>query len=100
MFARSNVETGRILTRFSGNKWRTVDRGEFNLTGESTSYDSSYSGGPMRVRGSVPLLPAKEREEIVGQSPSPPAGLFDVSGRGHPYSWHEKKTNSLAEDVP
>ena len=39
----------------------------------------------------MPFLSAIEREAIVGQSPIPPAGLFDVADRGHPFSWHEKK---------
>ena len=28
---------------------------------------------------------------MLGQSPVPPAKLFDVEQRGHPWSWHEKK---------
>ena len=91
MFARHNIESGYVLSRFSSNKWKVTDRSSFNVTGEANSYDATYTGVPMRVRSSVPLLPAKEREEIIGQSPSPPAGLFDVSERGHPFSWHEKK---------
>ena len=65
---------------------------DFNVAGEADSYDASYSGIPYRSRYSLPLLPAKEREVIVGAAPSPVAGLFNVAERGHPFSWKEKKS--------
>ena len=91
MFGRHNVETGFVMTRFSRNKWKVTERSSFNATGESDSYDATYVGVKMRSKSSVPLLPSQERSGIIGQSPSPPAGLFDVEGRGYPFSWHEKK---------
>jgi len=91
MFARSNVETVLVMTKFSNNKWKVTERSDFNLTGEENSHDATYSGVPIRNRNSLPRLNHDEREEIIGQSPVPPAGLFDVAGRGHPFSWYEKK---------
>ena len=92
MFSRRNVETGFVMTRFNKNKWKVSDRETFNTTGEKDSHDTTYTGVPIRVRSSLPLLPAQERSTIVGASPCPPAGLFDVSCRGgHPFSWNEKK---------
>ena len=36
-------------------------------------------------------MSAEERELIVGASPSPAAGLFNVAERGNPFAWKEKK---------
>ena len=91
LFSRQNVENGWVQARFSSNKWKVKERKDFNVAGEADSYDASYSGIPYRSRYSLPLLPLKEREVIVGAAPSPVAGLFNVAERGHPFSWKEKK---------
>ena len=91
MFARINVETVLVMTKFSNHKWKVTERSNVNLTGEENSHDATHSGVPIRNRNSLPRLNHDEREEIIGQSPVPPAGLFDVAGRGHPFSWYEKK---------
>ena len=68
---------------------------DFNVAGEADSYDASYSGIPYRSRYSLPLLPAKEREVIVGAAPSPVAGLFNVAERGHPFFASESVTEAM-----
>ena len=90
MFARRNIENGYVLTRFSATNWKVTERSEYNLTGEENSHDATYSGVPIRIRNSLPRMIQDEREAIIGQSPIPPEGLFDVAGRGHPFSWYEK----------
>ena len=85
------MEDGILQARFSSKKWKVKERKDFNVAGEVDSYDANYSGIPYRSRYSLPLLPSKEREVIVGAAPSPVAGLFNVAERGHPFSWKEKK---------
>jgi hypothetical protein len=90
-FSRRNIESARVMTRFSNNKWKVVERSEFNIAGEEFSLDATYTGVPIRNRNSLHRLGDKERAKIIGQSPVPPAGLFNVAERGHPFSWYEKK---------
>ena len=89
LFSRQNVENGWVQARFSSNRWKVKERKDFNVAGEVDSYDANYSGIPYRSRYSLPLLPAKEREVIVGAAPSPVARLFNVAERGHPFAWKE-----------
>jgi hypothetical protein len=91
LFSRKNVEDGILQARFSSNKWKVKERKDFNIAGETDSYDASYTGIPYRSRYSLPLLPANERAVIVGAAPCPVPGLFNVAERGHPFSWKEKK---------
>ena len=91
LFSRKNWETGFVQSRFSSNRWIVKERTDFNVGGEEDSYDASYSGIARRSRFSLPLMAADERDIIVGDSPSPAAGMFDVSERGHPFAWQEKK---------
>ena len=91
MFSRRNIESARVMTRFSNNKWKVIERSEFNIAGEEFSLDATYTGVPIRNRNSLHRLCEQERAKIIGQSPVPPAGLFNVAERGHPFSWYEKK---------
>ena len=92
-----------MQARFSSNRWQVKERKDFNDNGEVDSHDASYSGIIPRSRQSLPLMTAHERDQIVGASPSPAAGLFNVAERGHPFSWKEKKPISwfdrLLDDI-
>jgi hypothetical protein len=85
------VETGLVQTRAGIGQWTVQKRKGFNVVGEQDSHDSTYTGIPSRARSSLPLMTAEERILMVGAAPTPPQRLFDVSVKGHPLSWSEKK---------
>ena len=91
MYARSGIENASILSKFCGNKWKVVERDEYQHGDEADSHDATFHKVPIRTRSSLPRLLATERTDIIGQCPVPPAGLYEVCERGHPFAWHEKK---------
>ena len=92
LFYKTIFQTGLTwMSFYKMTSQRRLKGMSFYRTTSQTEPHAAYTGFPIRPRSSMPLMAAKERDEIVGQSPSPTAGVFDVSSRGHAFSWHEKK---------
>ena len=66
-----SVESILVFSPVSRTLLSTKPRSTFNALGETSTYDTTYSGITFRARGGIPRLSEKDKKEIVGDhSPS------------------------------
>jgi hypothetical protein len=72
-FGANNVETALVFPPWPRTSMSAKPRTAFNVLGESSTHDITYSGIPFRSRKAIPRIAEKDKAEIVGMSS--PAGV-------------------------
>jgi len=67
----------------------------FNLCGEQSTFDSTYSGVKLRTLGELPKLTTADKKKMMGKDLDVPLSYPEedqsVVGEGVPFSWQESK---------
>ena len=72
-FGANNVETALVFSPWPRTALSAKPRTVFNVLGETSTHDTTYSGVPFRSRKAIPRISVKDKAEIVGMFS--PAGV-------------------------
>ena len=99
-FGANNIETVLVFPPWARNAMKSKPRTKFNLPGETSTHDVTYSGIPFRSRKSIPRISVNDKEAIVEQNS--PAGVPDSLLHAFPHPplfWQEAKPIQLYEQM-